>query len=187
MSRTFLCVSLCILLCQITALTLDWTPCPAITDVPVKLNTFDYASAEQFHNLPKDTLRPTSNDTEFTSNIKKILIRSRFPTYGLGVQENEEPLLKYNVPNDLVSECSTTKVPYHNKAPSNIYLNYFAKRYRALNGQRKGAIYMLQGGPGAGGEALEPMALQLWSQMKGQYDIILPDHRYVHYNFLTIY
>jgi pimeloyl-ACP methyl ester carboxylesterase len=158
-------------------MSLSWQTCPALTDIshdPVKV---DYAAAEQHLNMEQDSLRPKSNDTEFTRNLKRLLVRNRFPTYG--ISENQAAGTN-DAPGDMVSECMTTNVNYYNdESRGHTYgtIKYFAKRYRAKAGARKGAIYLLQGGPGAGGEALEPMGMKLWTQMKGEFDIVIPDHR----------
>jgi pimeloyl-ACP methyl ester carboxylesterase len=85
--------------------------------------------------------------------------------------------VQQSVPSGIQTECTTSTVKYYNGNDASQNINYFIKRYKATQGKREGAIFMLQGGPGAGGEALEGMGMQLWNKLNGRFDIILPDHR----------
>ncbi|KAL0480157.1 PPE1 [Acrasis kona] len=174
---------LIIAVCIVSAsASLTWTECETITDTTPKQNVerSHRAMTEKAYGLEEGSLRNKESDSEFMKSVNDIIMRRSSFSIG-GKRPNT--LKRVDVPAGVKTLCTIRSVPYHQ---TNVFRNrtvaipidHFAKKYVHLPTQAyKGSIFLLQGGPGAGGEALEPLGLKLWSHFNGQYDIIIPDHR----------
>jgi pimeloyl-ACP methyl ester carboxylesterase len=73
------------------------------------------------------------------------------------------------------AECTQAKVPLDWSQPDGQQITYFVKRYRPPKVTTKADLWMIAGGPGAGGESFEAFAAAIAAA--GQVDVYMPDHR----------
>ncbi len=74
------------------------------------------------------------------------------------------------------SRCAHFEVPlYHDQAASDRTLTLFVRRYDA-EGEARGQIWFLAGGPGEAGASYYP-AIDFFRSEFSEYDLIIPDHR----------
>src|SRR5690606_7389632 len=73
------------------------------------------------------------------------------------------------------ASCATLEMPIHWDDPQSQTIPVFAKRLSAT-APRRGQLWLLQGGPGGAGHALEPLAERL-ANRHPNLDIYIPDHR----------
>lgn len=73
-------------------------------------------------------------------------------------------------------ECATLRVPLNHADPEGRHIDYFVRRVRALRQPARGQLWMIQGGPGAPGDAMLDLAGPLRIRLP-DLDIYVPDHR----------
>lgn len=74
------------------------------------------------------------------------------------------------------AECATIQVPLAANNPNGPTIDYFVKRFRTSSGKGSRALWMLQGGPGASGFAMEGLA-EYFASVYPDVDYYIPDHR----------
>ncbi|KAL0477106.1 hypothetical protein AKO1_006242 [Acrasis kona] len=166
----------------------EWKDCDTFTDATKGARSLLFSAQQESNRrfkeralgLEEESLEVKKEDSKFDRSIKEI-VSDELIHYGLNKKNR---MAGFNVPSGMKTMCSTRTVNYYydnlnrTRTSSIKEINHFAKKYsHDANKQRKGAIFLLQGGPGSGGEALEPVGLQLWSSFNGEYDIVIPDHR----------
>src|SRR5688572_26126213 len=78
--------------------------------------------------------------------------------------------------NDGRAECANVEVPLDWKSPSGKKVTFFVKRLLGKGAEPRKQLWLLQGGPGAAGDGLEPLAEEVAARDDGV-DIYIPDHR----------
>ncbi len=73
-------------------------------------------------------------------------------------------------------ECATLRVPLDHADPAGPHIDYFVRRLRAARQPARGQLWMIQGGPGAPGDAMLDLAWPLRVRLP-DLDIYVPDHR----------
>ncbi|KAL0478725.1 hypothetical protein AKO1_008291 [Acrasis kona] len=179
--KAFLAVLVLVVLCHSETTETVWLPCSpltnAIKDTYSRKLIQDYDSInraiiEKQIGLSQGDLSHKETDSKIQKIIKDYVSRNHIKGRRL-----QNGLSVANVPSSLTTVCTTRKISYYNGTDIP-YINHFSKQYKSDQSKlRLGAIFLLQGGPGLGGEALEVMGIKLWNDMGGQYDIVIPDHR----------
>jgi pimeloyl-ACP methyl ester carboxylesterase len=77
---------------------------------------------------------------------------------------------------DQMAECATATVPAVWSDPKGDTIDVFVKRYPAAQQPAKGQLWLLNGGPGAPGSVLDPLAFFL-ARVLPELDFYMPDHR----------
>lgn len=77
---------------------------------------------------------------------------------------------------DRLAQCAEIEVPLDWAKPEGRKIVYFVKRVLGSAPGKHAQLWLLQGGPGAAGDGLEPVAEEMLRQ-NGAIDVYLPDHR----------
>jgi len=75
------------------------------------------------------------------------------------------------------AECANVEVPLDWAQPEGVKITIFVKRVRGKAAGPHKQLWLLQGGPGAAGDSLEELALDLTKENDPAFDIYIPDHR----------
>jgi pimeloyl-ACP methyl ester carboxylesterase len=73
-------------------------------------------------------------------------------------------------------ECATIQVPSKWDDPASERIDFFVKRVPALEQPARAQVWYLQGGPGYGGDAFDPLA-DIYDDVVTDVDQYIPDHR----------
>jgi len=78
---------------------------------------------------------------------------------------------------ELTADCTNLTLPLDwTSTSSTKTIQLFVKRVNSASGNRKGQVWLLEGGPGGSGAGLEGL-IPGFSKLLEDYDIMLPDHR----------
>jgi len=77
---------------------------------------------------------------------------------------------------ELTADCANLSLPLDWSSTSSTKIQIFVKRVNSASGKRKGQLWLLNGGPGGSGAGMEVL-IPVLSQLMGDYDLMIPDHR----------
>jgi len=77
---------------------------------------------------------------------------------------------------DETVHCATVDVPLRWDRPDERQINFFVKRYPSIRQPAKGTLWLLEGGPGNSGAALEDVAMSARRYLQ-YFDVYVPDYR----------
>eukprot|EP00005_Dracoamoeba_jomungandri_P006342 CAMPEP_0174261752 /NCGR_PEP_ID=MMETSP0439-20130205/12040_1 /TAXON_ID=0 /ORGANISM="Stereomyxa ramosa, Strain Chinc5" /LENGTH=529 /DNA_ID=CAMNT_0015346299 /DNA_START=51 /DNA_END=1640 /DNA_ORIENTATION=- len=91
-------------------------------------------------------------------------------------KSSSAPFLYKGVGDDATAECANITLPLDWNDTSGKAITFFVKKVNCSSGNRKGQVWLLNGGPGGTGAPMEGL-VPAFSQLMEDYDIMIPDHR----------